>query len=145
MPILSYTASDFPFTPFTKILSNSVNTCFTDIRTLLNTTGLDDTNIQNAGITRATKLKVGTVNAILINNNSTGAMSELISVANTAAYFNASGVPTAGDLPLNAGGTGASLTAGNDDDVLKFSSGVVTVGVAPVPPPIKIYTFNTFV
>jgi len=145
MPALTYTASDFPFTPFTKILSNSVNTCFTDIRTLLNTTGLDDTNLQNAGITRATKLKVGTTNAVIINNNTTGAMSELTAVANTAVYFNASGVPTAGDLPLNSGGTGASLAAGNDDDVLKFSSGVIVVGVAPVPPSIKIYNFNTFV
>jgi hypothetical protein len=34
-----------------------MNQNFTDIKTLLNTTGLDDTNIQNAGISPTTKLK----------------------------------------------------------------------------------------
>lgn len=53
MPALSYSSSSFPFTPFTKIRSADVNTCFTDIRTLLNTTKLDSANIQNSAITTA--------------------------------------------------------------------------------------------
>ncbi len=48
MPILTYPTADF--TPFTKILSSDVNGKFNAIKTLLNTTGLDNTNIQNAGI-----------------------------------------------------------------------------------------------
>ena len=57
MPLLTYTSSGFPFVPFTKILSADVNQCFNDIKTLFNTTGLDDTNLQNAGISPLTKLK----------------------------------------------------------------------------------------
>lgn len=57
MPLLTYTSSDFPFTPFTKIYSADINTCLNDIKTLFNTTGLDDTNLQNAGITLTTKGK----------------------------------------------------------------------------------------
>lgn len=73
MPALSYSYPDF--TPNTVISSTKVNAKFNDIKTLLNTTKLDDTNIQNAGITRASKLKTGTAGAVLINDGS-GAMSE---------------------------------------------------------------------
>lgn len=38
------------FTPFTKILSSQVNANFSAIATLLNTTKLDNTNIQDAGL-----------------------------------------------------------------------------------------------
>jgi hypothetical protein len=78
MPALTYSVSDF--VAYTKILSASVNAKFTDIRTLLNTTKLDDDNIQNAGITRATKLKLGTANHVLINDG-TGAMSSEAALA----------------------------------------------------------------
>jgi len=144
MPNLSYTASDFPFTPFTKMLSNSVNTCFIDIRTLLNTTKLDDTNLQDAGITRATKLKAGTAKALVVNHNTTGVMSELTSVTNGAVYFNASGNPTAAALPLLSGGTGASLVVGNEDEVLGVTGGAIVFKVSPTPPPIKIFSYNNF-
>jgi hypothetical protein len=70
MPALAYTVSDF--TPFTKIVSADVNSRFTDIKTLLNTTGLDDTNVQTAGLS-VTKLKKGTGTAgqFVSNNGST--------------------------------------------------------------------------
>lgn len=55
MPLLVYSVSDF--VAFTKIRSADVNSRFNDIKTLLNTTGLDDTNLQNQGITPTTKLK----------------------------------------------------------------------------------------
>jgi hypothetical protein len=54
MPLLSIPNT---FVPFTKILSSDMNANFTAISTLLNTTGLDDTNIQAAGISPTTKLK----------------------------------------------------------------------------------------
>lgn len=50
MPLLSYTSSNYPFVPFSKIYSADVVQCFTDVKTLLNTTGLDSTNIQINGI-----------------------------------------------------------------------------------------------
>jgi hypothetical protein len=93
MPALSYSVSDF--TAFTKIRSADVNSRFTDIKTLLNTTKLDDDNIQNAGITRATKLKTGTAYAVVVNS-STGAMSEV--TPGTAGYF------------LQSGGAGAAAS-----------------------------------
>lgn len=80
MPLLVYTSSDFPFQPFTKIYSADINQCYNDIKTLLNTTGLDDANIQAAGITRSTKLKAGTANYVVINNGS-GQMSEEATLA----------------------------------------------------------------
>lgn len=59
MPVFSFTSSGFPFVPFTKIISADVNQCFNDVKTFLNTTKLDDSNIQDAGITPTTKL-IGT-------------------------------------------------------------------------------------
>ena len=50
MPTLSYPSGDFQ--PFTKILSAEVNGKFNAIRTLLNTTKLDSTNVQQYGLTR---------------------------------------------------------------------------------------------
>lgn len=69
MPVLSIPNT---FVPFTKIVSAQVNANFTAITTLLNTTKLDDTNIQNAGITPQTKLNIGngTTGQFLSNNGS---------------------------------------------------------------------------
>ena len=69
MPNLTYTSSGFPFVAFTKIYSADVNQCFNDIKTLLNITGLDDTNIQTAGLS-ITKLKKGsgTAGQFVANN-----------------------------------------------------------------------------
>lgn len=60
MPALTYSVSDF--TPFTKIRSADVNTRFQDIKTLLNTTKLDDDNIQALGISLS-KLKQSSATA----------------------------------------------------------------------------------
>ncbi len=88
MPSLTYSVSDF--VAFTKIRAADVNSRFTDIKTLLNTTKLDDDNIQAAGITRATKLKTGTAWAI-VSNNTTGAMSEISPAASTKAVLQSGG------------------------------------------------------
>lgn len=127
MPALSYTSSNFPFTPFTKIYSADVNTCFNDIKTLLNTTKLDDTNLQNAGITRATKLKTGTASYVLINDG-TGAMSE-------EQY-----------LSTTRGGLGVSMAISGSTDAEKVPSVNVSgtafqLAAAPTPPPVKIFNF----
>lgn len=71
MPSLSIPNS---FSAGTLIQSAQVNANFNAVATLLNTTKLDDDNIQNAGITRSTKLKPGTADHVLINDG-TGAMS----------------------------------------------------------------------
>jgi hypothetical protein len=48
MPTLVYPTADFQ--PFTKILSSEVNGKFNAIKTLLNTTKLDSTNVQQNGL-----------------------------------------------------------------------------------------------
>lgn len=69
MPLLVYSSSDFPFVPFSKIYSADVNQTFNDIKTLLNTTGLDSTNIQVNGIL-ANRINIsgGTAGQFLGNN-----------------------------------------------------------------------------
>ena len=106
MPSLSYSYPDF--TPNTLIQSSQVNAKFNDIKTLLNTTKLDDTNLQNAGITRATKLKTGTANYVLINNGS-GAMSEEATLATSRGGTGVALSPTGADvgktLQVDSGGS----------------------------------------
>lgn len=102
MPALTIPNS---FTAGTLIQAAQMNANFTAITTLLNTTLLDDTNIQNAGITRATKLKLGTANHVIINDG-TGAMSSEALLA------------------LSRGGTGTALafTTGDGGKVLTVNS-----------------------
>jgi hypothetical protein len=131
MPLLSYTSSGFPFVAFTKILSADANQCFNDIKTLLNTTGLDDTNLQNAGITRATKLKAGTASHVIINDGS-GLMS------------------SEAQLSVTRGGTGLNVTIGSyvAGDVIQVNSDstAFTIG-APTssPAPSRIFNYYHFV
>lgn len=125
MPLLTYS---YPaFVPNTVIASVKVNAKFTDIQTLLNTTGLDDTNIQNAGITRATKLKLGTASHVLINDG-TGAMS------------------SEAQLSLTRGGTGISLTlsAADASKIISVNAGGTALELAPVPETTgtKLFVFN---
>lgn len=91
MPALTYSVADFQ--AFTTIRSADVNSKFTSIQTLLNTTKLDDTNIQDDGITRATKLKAGTASVILVNDAS-GDMGEL-ALADGGLVSQTAGVPAA--------------------------------------------------
>lgn len=70
MPTFAYTVSNF--TPFTKIRSADVNTRFQDLVTFLNTTKLDNDNIQDAGLSLS-KLKKdsGTAGQFVSNNGTT--------------------------------------------------------------------------
>lgn len=153
--LLSYAVSDF--IPFTKIVSADVNSRFSDIKNRFNwaggtdaTTGLGDDNLQSitasgGGLTRATKLKAGTANAVIINNSTTGAMSEFVPGASKALYTDGSGILTsATSLPLAQGGTGSSLTIGNEQDTLQVINGVVAFGVPPVPSALRVYTFYRY-
>jgi hypothetical protein len=67
MPNLTYTLS--PFLPFTKIASADANQYFTDIKTLLNTTKLDSTNVQQYGLSRD-RIAAGSTDHVLINDAS---------------------------------------------------------------------------
>lgn len=122
MPLLTYPTPDF--TPFTTIRSADVNGKFTAIQTLLNTTGLDDANIQNAGITRATKLKLGSANHVVINDG-TGAMSSEAALAASrgglgAAFTLSAGV--AGQVPaVNTAGTAFELATPSDANSRLYS------------------------
>lgn len=126
MPLLTYS---YPaFTPNTVILSTRVNAKFTDIQTLLNTTGLDDTNIQNAGITRGTKLKVGTAGYVVVNHASTGVMTEAATISTAQ------------------GGTGLATTLSSADanKVLKVNSSgsAYELGASPETPSGKLYNYS---
>lgn len=107
MPLLSYAAiTDYPFSPFTKMYSADFNAMFAAIQTLLNTTLLDDVNIQTNGITRngaSSKLKTGTANALVLNG-SDGNMSELaMGAALQVPQVNAAGTAmTFGPTPPSA-------------------------------------------
>lgn len=90
MPLLVYSSADFPFQPFTKILSADINQCYSDIRTLLNTTGLDSVNVQTHGLTRD-RLAGGTANALLVNDASGYASELALGSANYIVRVNSAG------------------------------------------------------
>ena len=96
MPTFAFTVSNY--TPFTKILSANINSDRSDIKTFLNTTKLDDANIQNAGITPTTKL------------NATGSSAGQILGSNgTAVVWTTSNLQTLYNVII---GSAAQVTAG---------------------------------
>lgn len=145
-----------PYVPFTKILSANANQDKTDIRNRINwaggsstATGLGDDNLQSntvsgGGLTRSTKLKLGTAYAIPINS-STGALTDSIPAANTAIYYNASAQATVGVLPLASGGLGSSITDTTQGNVLQFDV-TNTLVSAPIPGASanKLFVFRNF-
>jgi hypothetical protein len=129
MPLLTYSASDFPFQPFSKIYSASVNACLIDIRTLLNTTGLDTTNVQLNGLNR-NRLALGTIDHVLINGADGNVSSEA-------------------QLALTRGGTGLSIVPGSQTpgDVIQVNSGGTALEVAPPTvssAPTRIFNYYQF-
>lgn len=105
MPTLTYPTSDF--VPYTKILSADVNGKFNAIKTLLNTTKLDSTNVQQYGLTRD-RLAAGTANHVVINDSS-GYMSSEAQLATTRGGIGFSPTLSA----ANAGKTVGVNDAGN--------------------------------
>lgn len=135
---LVYTVS--AYTPFTKILSANINQDKTDIKNRLNwaggtdaTTGLGDDNVQSntatgGGLTRATKLKAGTANFVVINDSS-GNMSQ------------------EAQLATSRGGTGISITPGSQSagDVIQVNAGLTGLTIGPpsaVPSSLRIFQFK---
>lgn len=137
----------FTAVAFTKIRSSDYNSNWTAMETFLNVTKINDDNIQDAGITRATKLKVGTVKSFVINNDTTGAMSELTPGNDKVIITTAAGVPSsASQLAASMGGTGANLSpsTATTDDVIKVSGGVFVIGAPPTSRPEKLFRFFNF-
>lgn len=125
MPALSYAAiTDYPFQPFSKIYSADINGMFAAISTLLNTTGLDSTNVQTHGLTR-NKLVAGTAN-YAVYNDSGGDLTEAaqLPIAQGGLGTNLTPVSTlqAGyPISVNAAGTGFTLSAGNSASAAVFN------------------------
>lgn len=120
MPPLSYTSSNYPFTPFTKIFSADINQCFADISTLLNTTKLNSTNIQTHGLTRYTSssnLAAGTAN-FAVYNDANGDLTEaaqLPTAQGGLGFSPALSASVAGQtLAVNSTGTGLTLQANSN-------------------------------
>lgn len=111
MPNLTYTVADF--LPFTKIISADVNSRFSDIKTLLNTTGLTSTNIQQYGLTRD-RIVQTSANQVLINDG-TGAMS-------SEAQLALSRGGTAVDLSSLAGNAGSAIIVNTGETALQYGS-----------------------
>lgn len=101
----------------------------TSIQTFVNTTKLDDSNLQDAGITRATKLKVGTVNHVLINA-ADGTMSSEAALSQTR------------------GGTGLGLSLTIADAgktlVVNPAGSAFALTTAAETPLSKVFAFNNF-
>lgn len=136
---LTYTVA--PYQPFTKILSANANQDKTDIKNRINwdgttnTTGLGDDNIQSnsvsgGGLTRATKLKLGTANHVLINDGTGAVSSEAI-------------------LALSRGGTGLTVVPGSQQpgDVFQINSTATSIVLSQptaVPASLKVFQFFNF-
>lgn len=119
MPLLNYSAiTSFPFQPFTKIYSSDINSMFSTIQTLLNTTKLDSTNIQTHGLIRTgatSNIAAGTANYVLIND-ANGDFSEEAQLATSRGGLGANLTPvgvadSSKVIAVNAAGSGFQLSA----------------------------------
>jgi hypothetical protein len=143
MPALVYPTSDFQ--PFTKIYSSEVNGKFSAIKTLLNTTGLDSTNIQVGGVA-LTRL-VGTANAF-VANSAAAVVTAYATAANQTIYTSTDGSVTVGTLPTRVGGTGLAFAPvlADASKVLQVNSlgTALTFDTTPTPAPLRIYNNYRF-
>lgn len=126
MPALVYPTG--PFQPFTKILSSEVNGKFSAITDLLNITKLNDTNIQDRGISWI-KLTLETASQVAVTDT-LGAL--------TVAAF----------LPTANGGLGFIFTPSTLDigQVVQVNQAgtALTIDTVPDAPTGKIYAFYRF-
>jgi hypothetical protein len=127
-------------------LSSEVNGKFNAITTLLNTTGLDSTNVQVGGLNR-NRLTTDTAYAV-VANDSLGVMTVATPLTNTAIYYNSLGRVTVGALPALAGGTGLQYTLTSLDaaKVIQVNSSgtALTIDTSPQPPTLKVYSYYRF-
>lgn len=124
MPLLVFTSTGFPFVPFTKIFSADVNQTFNDIKTLLNTTKLDDTNLQNAGITPTSKLNTsGSTAGQFLGSNGSAVVWTNNPLSNQFNYILGSAAQVTAGTATNS--TFASIVQADGDRIL-ILSGYVT-------------------
>lgn len=117
MPTFSFSSSGFPFQPFTKILSADVNTSFNDIKTFFNTTKLDSTNIQDAGITVGKLSSTGATAGQFVGYASGSALSFISNpVNNQFNYILGSAAQVTAGTATNS--TFASITQADGDRIL---------------------------
>lgn len=144
MPALVYPSGNFQ--PFTKILSAEVNGKFNSITTLLNTTGLDSTNVQVGGLNR-NRLTTDTAYAV-VANDSLGVMTVVAPLTNTAIYYDSNARVAAGALPALSGGTGLQyvFTSVDSEKVLSVNQAgtALTFQVVPQSYSNKVYSFYRF-
>lgn len=123
---LIYPTGDFQ--PFTKILSAEVNGKFNAITTLLNTTKLSDTNVQQNGLSW---------------DRLTLQVSSQVAVTNTLGQLTVTAI-----LPAINGGLGFSFasTTLNAGLVVQANStgSALTIDAGPTPPSVKMYQWNHF-
>jgi hypothetical protein len=144
LPALVFPTGDFQ--PFTKILSSEVNGKFNAIKTLLNTTKLDSTNVQQYG------LSLDRLNGVVVNgfiaDDASGHVVALTTSANQTVYTSTNGVVTVGQLPAIAGGTGLSyvLTSVDTGKVLQVNAtgSALTFDTTPPPATDKVLAFYNF-
>lgn len=117
MPNLSYAVSDF--VAFTRIKSADVNSRFDDIKTLLNTTKLDSTNVQTNGLTRDRLAQdthsTATADAVVVNDTNGNMVSAKASglklaspkIADYETFVNTTdpSTPSSGEVALYAKGS----------------------------------------
>jgi hypothetical protein len=108
MPALTYPTSDF--VPFTKILSSEVNGKFNAITTLLNTTGLNSTNIQVAGLNY--NLMTITTSLQIVGTSSAGVMTTqaLVLASQGGTGFAFASTTLNANLVVQANSAGSALT-----------------------------------
>ena len=108
MPVLTYPSSDFQ--PFTRILSSEVNGKFTAIKTLLNTTGLNYTNVQTGGL-NYNNMTV-TTSMQIVGTSSAGVMTTqaVVLASQGGTGFAFASTTLNANLVVQANSTGSSLT-----------------------------------
>lgn len=126
MPALSYPTGDFQ--PFTKILSSEVNGKFNAIKTLLNTTKLDSTNVQQNGLSWDRLTTQTSLNVAVTNSSGQLTITPFITTEQGGLGFayTATSLDTAKVLQVNQAGT------------------AFTLDTTPPPATVKVLNFYTF-
>lgn len=128
----------FIFVPNTLIRSTQVNADFLAVKTLVETTGLDNANIAAAAAIARSKLAAGIANHVIINNSS-GTMSSEATLAVSRGGTNASSW-TAGSVVF-AGAGGTSLTQDNAN--IFYDSTNARLGLGTTAPGLRLHVKNT--
>jgi hypothetical protein len=121
MPALVYPTGNFQ--PFTKILSSEVNGKFNSITTLLNTTKLDSTNVQQGGLTYDRLAVQTSVQVVVTDTLGVATVAQFLPVVNGGLGF--SYAATTADigkvLVVNEAGTALTFSGAVDSTYRLYS------------------------